>query len=207
MGKARVEAFSDGVIAIAITLLVLDIHVPEPGGDVSLATRLWEQWPSYAAYIVSFLTIGIIWINHSAMLRRLVAVDHTILFLNLILLMTIGVLPFSTALIAAYLKEAHGENLAAVIYGGSFELMAIAFFTMHRHILRAKVRLLHESLTPDVRRWVLRRNAAGLFPYAIATAGGLISPYVTLVICGLVAGFYGLPGTTRGTPDDPAPAA
>jgi uncharacterized membrane protein len=206
MGKARVEAFSDGVIAIAITLLVLDIHVPEPGGGGSLATRLGNQWPSYTAYVVSFLTIGIIWINHSAMLRRLVAVDHTILFLNLILLMTIGVLPFSTALMAAYLKESHGQHLAAVIYGGSFELMAIAFFAMHRRILGAKAHLLHESVTPDVRRWVLRRNAAGLLPYAVATAAGALSPYITLVICGLVAAFYALPGTTRGTPEDPSPA-
>jgi uncharacterized membrane protein len=200
--KTRVEAFSDGVIAIAITLLVLDIKVPPPGHDASLAHRLAEQWPSYAAYVVSFLTIGIIWINHSAMLRRLVAVDHSVLFLNLLLLLTIGVLPFTTALMAAYLKAEDGETLAAAIYGGSFLVMGIAFFAMQRHVLRSRVNLLHEHLTPELRRVVLRRNAAGLLPYAVATAAALISPYLTLAICGAVAVFYAMPATTSDTPPD-----
>jgi uncharacterized membrane protein len=202
MGKARVETFSDGVIAIAITLLVLDIHVPDPAAAESLGSRLAHQWPSYAAYVVSFVTIGIIWINHSAMLRRIVAVDHSVLFLNLVLLMTIGVLPFSTALMAAYLKADEGGHLAAAIYGGSFLAMGLAFFAMHQHLLRRRSGLLHEALTPDVRRWVLRRNAMGLVPYAIATLGAVLSPYLTLVICALVAGYYALPSTTRGTPED-----
>src|SRR3954451_11888695 len=134
MSKTRVETFSDGVIAIAITLLVLDIHVPDPAGAETLSSRLAHQWPSYAAYAVSFMTIGIIWINHSAMLRRIVAVDHSILFLNLLVLMTIGVLPFTTALMAAYLKAENGENLAAVIYGGSFLLMSLAFFAIQQEL-------------------------------------------------------------------------
>jgi uncharacterized membrane protein len=202
MGKARIETFSDGVIAIAITLLVLDIHVPDPAGAGSLAGRLAHEWPSYVAYVVSFVTIGIIWINHSAMLRRIVAVDHSILFLNLLLLMTIAVLPFSTALMAAYLKSANGQHLAAVIYGGSYLLMGLAFFVMHQHLLRAKVALLDERMTPEVRRRVLRRNAIGLVPYGIATLAAVVSPYITLVICAVVAAFYALPGTTRGTPED-----
>jgi uncharacterized membrane protein len=196
VSKVRLEAFSDGVIAIAITLLVLDIHVPRPGGSASLAHRLAEQWPSYAAYVVSFLTIGIIWINHNAMIRRLAGVDHAILSLNLILLLTIGVLPFSTALMAAYLKADEGEKLAAVIYGGSFFVMAVAFFAMQQHLLRAKAQLLHEELVPAVRRAVLRRNAIGLAPYAVATVSGVLSPYLTIAICALVAAFYALPNTT-----------
>lgn len=91
MSKARVEAFSDAVIAVAITLLALNLHVPTPAGSRSLAHALADEWPSYAAYVVSFTTIGIIWINHHAMLRRIVNVDHTILILNLLLLLTIGV--------------------------------------------------------------------------------------------------------------------
>jgi uncharacterized membrane protein len=127
MSKGRVEAFSDGVIAVAITLLSLDLHVPSTSADGSLAHRLGMQWPSYVAYIVSFLTIGIIWINHHAMLRRIVGVDHAILVLNLLLLMTICVLPFSTSLMATYLREPHGENLAAAVWAGSFLLMSVAF--------------------------------------------------------------------------------
>jgi len=148
------------------------------------------------AYAVSFLTIGIIWINHHAMLRRIVNVDHAILMLNLLLLLTIGVLPFSTALMAEYLKVTPGRNLAAVIYGGSFLLMSLAFFGMQRHLLVAKHHLLDERLTPDLRRAVLRRNAAGLVPYAVATLGGILTPYFTLAVCAAVAGSYALPGTT-----------
>jgi len=201
LSKARVEAFSDGVIAIAITLLVLDLHVPEPGSG-TLGHELAKQWPSYAAYVVSFLTIGIIWVNHTAMLRRLNRVDHSILFLNLLLLMTIAVLPFTTALMAAYLKATDGENLAAAIYSGSLLLMSLAFFVMHRHLLLARVHFLHEHLTPEVRSAVLRRNARGLLPYALATVGAILSPYLTLIICGAVAVFYALPATTGDTPPE-----
>ena len=100
MNKARVESFSDAVIAVAITLLILDIPVPPSEGSESLAHALLQQWPRYAAYVVSFLTIGIIWINHHAMLRRLTGVDHSILMLNLVLLMSIVALPFTTSLLA-----------------------------------------------------------------------------------------------------------
>ena len=196
MSKTRIEAFSDAVIAVAITLLALDLHVPDPAGPGSLAHRLGEQWPNYAAYVVSFLTIGIIWINHHAMLQRLVSVDHAILVLNLLLLLTIGVLPFSTALMAEYLDASHGQNLAAVIYGGSFLLMSLAFFAMQRHLLLSKQHLLKDHLTPEVRQAVLRRNAMGLLPYAVASVGGVLSPYLTLAICAAVAVFYALPRTT-----------
>jgi uncharacterized membrane protein len=203
MSKTRTEAFSDAVIAVAITLLALDLRVPEPSEAASLAHQLGEQWPNYVAYVISFVTIGIIWINHHAMLRRITAVDHTILVLNLLLLLTIGVLPFSTALMARYLTEAHGEHLAAAVWAGSFLVMALAFLVMQRHLLIAKAHLLHERLGPTVRRWVLRRNALGLLPYAIATLGAIVSPYLTLAICGLVAGFYALPATT-GDASEPA---
>jgi uncharacterized membrane protein len=118
MSTNRMEAFSDGVFAIAITLLVLEIHVPEPGAGESLGRELLAQWPSYAAFVVPFLTIGVIWINHHAMVRRLRVTDHSILIWNLLLLMTVSALPFTTALMAAYLKQGEGESLAAAVYSG-----------------------------------------------------------------------------------------
>jgi uncharacterized membrane protein len=196
MRKDRLATFSDGVIAVAITLLALDLHVPDPAGPGTLAHRLGEQWPNYAAYVVSFVTIGIIWINHHAMLGRLIAVDHTILVLNLVLLLTIVFLPFTTALMAEYLNTTRGQNLAAAVYGGSFLVMSLAFFVMQQHLLRAKSQLLHERLTPEVRKAVIQRNALGLFPYVVATAGAILSPYITLAICGAVAVFYAIPSTT-----------
>jgi uncharacterized membrane protein len=196
MSKARVEAFSDGVIAVAITLLALDLDVPKTSAPGTLAHNLGAQWPHYAAYVVSFVTIGIIWINHHAMLRRIRAVDHAILMLNLALLMTIVVLPFSTALMAEYLKATHGQKLAAAVYGGSLLLMSVAFFAMQQHLLRAKPYLLEQHVTPARRRALLRRNFTGLPPYAIATLAAIASPYITLAICAAIAAFYAAPGTT-----------
>ncbi len=175
---------------------MLDIHVPEPGRGESLAHELSQQWPSYAAYVVSFATIGVIWINHTAMVRRLRAAEHTTLVLNLVLLAWIGLLPFTTALMAAYLREDRGQHLAAAVYGASFLGMAVSFYAMQRHALFARAHLLHAALGPADRRSLDRRNRAGLIPYAVATAAAPVSSYLTLGICALVAGFYALPSTT-----------
>jgi uncharacterized membrane protein len=188
-----VEAFSDGVFAIAITLLVLDIHVPDPHVTESLGEALGQQWPSYAAYVVSFLTIGIIWINHQAMFGRLRAIDHGIVVRNLLLLLSVGALPFTTALMAAYLREGEGSALAAAIYGGSFLVMSLIFAATNRHILFAKEQLLRAEVDREQRRTILTRGVAGLAPYAIATLLAPLSAYLTLGICAAVAAFYALP--------------
>jgi uncharacterized membrane protein len=196
MSTNRLEAFSDGVFAIAITLLVLEIHVPEPGSGESLGHELLAQWPSYAAFVISFLTIGIIWINHHAMVRRLRRADHSILVWNLLLLMTVSALPFTTALMAAYLKESSGESLAAAVYSGSFLLMGVVFAGMNRHILFERVDYLEEGLDDSARRLTLKRGVAGVLPYAIATAVAPLSPYLTLGICAGVAAFYASPAAS-----------
>jgi uncharacterized membrane protein len=197
VSTSRLEAFSDGVIAIAITLLVLDITVPVPGSAVSLAHALGQQWPHYAAYAVSFLTIGVIWINHHAMVRRLASADHSILFLNLVLLMTIAVLPFTTALMADYLREADGQHLAAAVYGGSFLVMGLAFYGMQHHILFNRRDLLVPGVDDAARVEIARRNRVGLVPYAIATAFAPLSAYLTLAICAALALYYALPQPTH----------
>ncbi len=122
----RTEAFSDGVFAIAATLLVLELEVPhvEPGG---LSDALLERWPSYATYVVSFLTIGIIWVNHHAVMERIKSVDRLLLFLNLVFLMAVAAIPFPTALLADYLQAGHDEGLASAIYGTTMAAMGIAF--------------------------------------------------------------------------------
>jgi fatty acid desaturase len=97
---------------------------------------------------------------------------------------------------AQYLRDPHGERLAAAIWGGSFLLMGSTFLTVQWHLMIVKPHLLDKRLTPKMRRAVLRRNAVGVLPYALATAGAAITPYITLVICGLVAVFYALPATT-----------
>jgi TMEM175 potassium channel family protein len=203
----RLEAFSDGVFAIAITLLVLDIHVPDPESTASLAHTLGEQWPSYAAYAVSFLTIGIIWINHHAMVRRLRASDHGIMVWNLLLLLSVGVLPFTTALLAAYLREGQGSELAAAVYGGSFLAMSLIFAATNRHILFAKQALLSEDVDTQQRRMILARGVSGLVPYLVATVLAPVSSYATLGICGAVAAFYALPFASASERTVPPPGA
>ncbi len=198
MSTNRLEAFSDGVIAVAITLLVLNIAVPAPEGlgRHTLAHALVAQWQVYTAYVVSFLTIGIIWINHHVMISRLREADHTILILNLFLLLTIGLLPFSTNLLATYLKRGSGENLAAGVYSGSLLLMSIAFATLNWHILMRKAHRMRTELPLAERRRILARSITGLPPYVIATGLAPLSPYVPLAICGALALFYATPIAT-----------
>jgi len=194
----RLESFSDGVLAVAITLLALSITVPDPVPGQSLAGALSKHWPEYVAYATSFMTIGIIWINHHAMVRRLNAVDHVILTLNLVLLLFIGLLPFTTALMAKYLNAGHGQNLAAAIYSGSYLLMSIAFSAMNRNILFRKAHLLGVDLDERERRRILTRGVTGLGPYVLAVALAPLSAYATLAICGAVAVFYALPIASGG---------
>jgi uncharacterized membrane protein len=192
----RLEAFSDGVFAIAITLLVLDLHVPAPGSG-TLGHELLAQWPSYAAYFVSFFTIGIIWINHHAAFNRLRAVDHSILIWNLALLLTVGILPFTTSLMATYLKEGSGENLAAAIYGASYLLMGAVFVGTNRHILRNRAWLAKEPMNPAAARRTMHFAALGQIPYLLATLLAFVSPYLTIAICGACAVYYSFPIASR----------
>ncbi len=195
MDTGRLEAFSDGVIAVAITLLVLNIVVPHPplAKGHTLAGELGSNWPVYAAYITSFLTIGIIWINHHVMIGRLREADRTILFLNLLLLMSIAVLPFATSLMAAYLRQSSGQHLAAAIYSGSFFVMGLLFAALNAHILLVKHPKLRRPLPYERRRRILLRSITGVVPYGIATPLAAVSSYVPLAICAALAVFYAFP--------------
>jgi uncharacterized membrane protein len=206
MSPNRVEAFSDGVFAIAITLLVLDIHVPEPGSG-RLGHELLAQWPTYAAYVVSFMTIGIIWINHHAAFSRLRIVDHSIMIWNLALLLSVGFLPFTTSLMAAYLKEGSGENLAAAIYGGSYLLMGVVFAGLNRHVLLHRPQALKEPIDEAAAHRILHFAALGVLPYLAATALAFVSPYVTMAICAACAIYYSLPVASRAGDGDQSDAS
>ena len=196
MSTGRLEAFSDGVFAIAITLLILEVHVPKPGpGD--LGDELLAQWPSYASYLISFVTIGIIWINHHAAFSRLRSVDHSILIWNLALLLTVSVLPFTTSLMATYLKESNGEDLAAAVYGGSFMVMGLVFGAANRHILFRRPGALKQPISPVAARRITRFSALGNVPYLLATVLAFVSPYITLGICAACAIYYSLPIASR----------
>lgn len=112
-GTQRIETFSDGVFAIAITLLILEIGVPRLEGGESLGHALRDLWPQYGAYILSFVMIGIYWANHHALFKLFVRTDHVFLMLNVFFLMCIAFLPFPTAVLGDYLDDS-GERRAAV---------------------------------------------------------------------------------------------
>jgi uncharacterized membrane protein len=200
MGTNRLESFSDGVMAVAITLLVLGITVPSPTAHPhhSLLYELGTHWPDYAAYAISFVTIGIIWINHHAMINRLRDADYTILILNLLLLMSIGILPFATSLMATYLREPNGRTLAAAVYAGSFLLMSSAFSLLNWTILIKRAHMFAEQLSLEQRRQILRRSISGTAPYAVAVAVAPLSPYATIAICAAVAIYYARPFASGG---------
>ena len=190
MSITRLESFSDGVLAVAITLLVLDITVPD---TEHLAHALGHQWTHYAAYVVSFMTIGIIWINHHVMIGRLRETDHSILMLNLLLLMSVVAIPFATSLLAEYLNRSSGQHVAAAVYGGVFLAMAAGFTAVQGQIMFRRPHLMKVQLPHATRRLIFRRTVTGLVPYIVATALAAVSAYATLTIAGALALYYALP--------------
>jgi uncharacterized membrane protein len=186
----RLEAFSDGVFAIAITLLVLELNVPE--GE-HLWEQLKDQWPSFAAFFVSFWVIGIIWVNHHGVLDHLARADRGVLYLNLLLLFTVVFIPFPTALIAEHLREGETDYIAALIYSGSFFAMGLAFSALWEYITRHRKKLGVKLSDDDVRR-LSRSFQIGVPFYAVAVATAFISPAVVLVIIGLLALYYAVAG-------------
>jgi uncharacterized membrane protein len=197
MSTGRLEAFSDGVFAVAATLLALNIVVPPPDTTPNLTHALGAQWPIYAAYVTSFITIGIIWMNHHAMIGRLARADQSIVMLNVILLMTVAVIPFGTSLIATYLKLGRGDHLAAAVYAGIFLVMSIAFSFVNRQILLGRPHLMKQQLPLERRRRIYGRAMTGIVPYVIATALAAVSSYVTLVITFAIAAMYTLPSISN----------
>jgi uncharacterized membrane protein len=192
MSTSRLEAFSDGVFAIAITLLVLDLRVSAPPGH--LAHALAKEWPHYATFVVSFLTIGIIWVNHHSQFQMVSRVDRPLLFINLFLLMVVVVIPFPTGLLAEHLHSGSDQHIAAAVYSGTLLIMGIAFFANWRYAA-AHSDLLHAELPREDIRRLVNRNLVGLTPYALAVGLAFVSAPVSLAICGAVAVYYVFPGS------------
>jgi uncharacterized membrane protein len=188
LDSGRLEAFSDGVFAVAITLLALNLAVPGPGHG-PLARQLADHWPSFAAYVVSFLTIGIIWVNHHTLFKNFAKIDRTLLFLNLLLLFFVVAIPFATATIAAYLDRGGADaSLAAVVYLGIFEGMSLSFGALfYWSIWRKHLKI---ALTPPAARAASIRFGAGNLAYLVAIGVAVLSAPASLLISGLVAVYY-----------------
>lgn len=189
MQKGRVEAFSDGVLAVAITLLVLDLHVEAGKGHPSLSHQLGAAWPSYVAYVVSFFVIGVIWVNHHALFNLIRDVDRVLQFQNLLLLMFVTTLPFTTSTLADFVREG-GEDarVAVALYGISNVGMAISFTMMLARIVHHG--LLRQPVSREVGDAAIRRFGLGTIVYPIATVLGLLWPPAILVTMGALAVYY-----------------
>ena len=187
MRTARLETFSDGVFAIAATLLVLDLRVPPNAGD--LTRELLALWPAYAAYLVSFLTIGIIWVNHHTLLEHCHRVDRRFLYLNLVLLMTVAIVPFPTSLVDQYILAPEGASAALVTYGVGGLLIAIAFSGVFLYATHDG-RLVGDRAAARRIRDEGRLFTIGLGSYALGIALAFLAPVASLVVYGLTAVFY-----------------
>ena len=186
-GTARLEAFSDGVFAIAATLLVLSFSVGSVAGS-TLDTALFHLWPAYLAYATSFLTIGIIWMNHHHCVLLMERADRTLLFVNLLLLMIVAFLPFPTKLVADYLR-ADGEQAAVLAYTGTFLAMAIVYNLWWRYASAGR-RLIGESVPDREVQAVTRAFNPGIPMYAVTFLVALASPVASVILTFLVAAFY-----------------
>jgi TMEM175 potassium channel family protein len=190
---ARLETFADGVMAIAITLLILEVHVPQVAGR-SLAAALARQWPSYAGFLVSFLTIGIIWVNHHHMFKLIARTNHAFLMLNVVFLMTICILPFPTALVADYIRNPDGRIVATAVYGGVMTSVAVMFNVVWRYAA-TNHRLLISGINDNALAKMSRNYLAGPVVYGAATLIAFIQPYISLAIFAALAVYWLLPGT------------
>jgi uncharacterized membrane protein len=195
----RVEAFSDGVFAIAITLLILAVGIEEAIADGELEETLRHLWPAYIAYAVSFLTIGIMWVNHHAVFRHFERVDRPMLLLNLLLLMLISFTPFPTRVVAEHVQSPADREVAALLYGSTMTLTAICFFAVWMYGSR---RLLRPDADMREVSGITRSYLPGTPLYAGATLLALVSPIASLIIFGLLAVFYALSSALFGR-DEP----
>ncbi|MEU9987435.1 TMEM175 family protein [Streptomyces sp. NPDC048045] len=187
--SSRVEAFSDGVFAIAITLLILEIKVPEAGEHGGLWRALADQWPSYAAYVVSFLVIGIMWVNHHQVFSYVARVDRTLMFLNLLLLMVVAAVPWPTAMLAEYLREETASHAAAAVYSLVMVLMAVTFQALWWH-LTCTGHLFDARVDASAARATRVRFALGSLGYPLTVALAFVSAPLTLAAHGLLALYY-----------------
>ena len=194
---ARIEAFSDGVFAIAITLLILDVKVPHLGERVSewtLLAELGRQWKAYVAYLMSFSVILVMWVNHHRIFSLVRTTDQPFLFWNGLLLMFVSIVPFPTALLSEYFMTPAAKTGAAVYAGHGF-LIALAFQGLWRHATRGG-----KLLMPGTEREVARLTAQyrfGPIMYLVALAAAFVSASVSIGLCLAFAAFFSFLGFTR----------
>jgi uncharacterized membrane protein len=187
----RVEAFSDGVFAIAITLLILEIKVPKPS-DGPLALQLLRQWPSYFAFLISFSFIGVMWMNHHRLFTQIKRCDDTLMVLNLFLLLGVTVVPFPTAVLATHLGY-HDQRTAALLYNGVYLFIAIVFNLLWRYAISRNHHLLGKEVDAASVVKISKQYALGPLCYLLCAVIAWISVPASLAGNIVLAIFFALP--------------
>jgi uncharacterized membrane protein len=189
MSKARVEGFSDGVFAIAITLLVFSIAQPSDFHD--LRADLVARWPSFAAYTVSFAVIGTMWLNHHSVFSHFDHADRGLIHINLLLLFTVAFLPYPTGILGTALAQNQGTRVAAVLYSGTMVANSLAWAALWLWG-SSRRRLLVTSFPEAERRMATLLFSAGTFCYAVTIAVAFLSPIASLACQGAFGAYYTL---------------
>jgi uncharacterized membrane protein len=185
---ARIEAFSDGVFAIAITLLILEIKIPTAGSG-NLTGQLLRQWPSYFAFVFSFAFVGIMWINHHRLFTHIKRSNNALLFLNLLLLLGVTAVPFPTAVLAQYLGKSD-QRAAAILYHGTYFCIAVFFNILWRYANR---HLLGDHVDAAATDKISAKYAVGPILYLVCIALTWVSVPVSLLLNVALAVFFALP--------------
>lgn len=191
LGTRRMESFSDGVLAIAITLLVLEISVRPPGSELEQVLR---AWPSYVAYVVSFASVGGVWLAHTTLSELLDRTDAILLRLNLLLLLFVAFLPFPTRLVADTLRDTGSERVAITVYGFTLLLIRLLLIAMVAYARRARL-LVTDDLQSNAQEFssLRRRFAPTVMAYALTIALGVAAPTAAVVLYFGIAIFVVLP--------------
>jgi len=196
MNEARVETFSDGVFAIAITLLVLTIAQPEAGHFDDLRHQLVQRWPSLAAYVVSFLVIGIMWVNHHTVFSHLQRIDRGLFYWNLLLLMTIVFIPYPTEVFGEALRLHQGARTAAVFYSITMAANALMWAGLWLHASRGR-RLLTPDFPESERTISTYLFTGGALIYVVSIGVAFISAWLCLIFHGVLALYYAFDPISR----------
>jgi uncharacterized membrane protein len=194
MTKGRIEAFSDGVFAIAITLLVLNFAQPSNYHD--LRHQLAVQWPSLAAYLVSFAVIGIMWLNHHSIFGHFDHVDRNVVYLNMVLLVTVVFLPYPTGVFGKALVAGDGTRVAAVLYSITMTVNAFAWAALWLYG-SGRRRLLAPSFPEEQRRMATIAFTGGTVVYTATIGIAFLNAYACLAFHGALALYYALDPVSR----------
>lgn len=175
------DAFSDAVFAIAITLLVLELPYP-PGAEGDLAHTLREEWPRFAAYLGSFLSIGIAWMHHHAAFDQIVSLDRRLLLINVLVLMSIAFIPYPTALLGEYLLGSDDDaRTAALLYSGTWTLTSAAMGSLWAYAVRHPS-LLHPEIDRAAAQRLLRVFVVSVIAYVAFTVVAAFSPLASILL-------------------------